>query len=240
MQKNILLSKMNNDINNETLGQTAEKVICDLSNLDSSHLLKRSDPYLEKRITPLVEDSLSKLPDITKHTGLEQGTRGGQSKSTVDFYANDITISVKTTKNRSFKLCPSECGQPGNETFDLYFGHLYDGKINNQKCKELVINKINHMIPIYIKHLFDCDYLLLIYINSPNDGFYIYEKNIIKDIYWEFKDFAFTRGLDNWNESTTVKYKNLSIGEFQIHNHRNCYKFRFHILNLSKVIFDIP
>ena len=32
---------MNNNINNETLGQTAEKVICDLSNLDSSHLLNR-------------------------------------------------------------------------------------------------------------------------------------------------------------------------------------------------------
>ena len=38
---------------------------------------------------------------------------------------------------------------------------------NNKKCKELVINKIDQMIPIYLDHLFDCDFLLLIY--SLND-----------------------------------------------------------------------
>ena len=227
---------MENYITNETLGIAAEKVICDLRGIDSNHLIHRSNITYEERIKPLIKEALNVLPKITRHSGQEKGIRGGQSKSVVDFYADDKTISIKTTKNKSFKLCPSECGQPGNKTFDLYFGHLYEGSINNKKCKELVINKIDQMIPIYLDHLFDCDFLLLIYINSPNDGFYIYEKKIIKNIEWRLKNFSFTRGLNNWNESTTVKYKEKSIGEFQIHNNRNCYKFRFNILNLSKFI----
>jgi len=223
-------------INNETLGQAAEKVICDLSGLDSSNFAYRSHPSLEDRITPIIQKALLNLPAITKHVGLESGTRGGQSKSTIDFYCKERTISVKTTKNRSFKLCPSECGQPGSETFDIYFGHLYEGKINHQKCKTLVIQKIDKMIPIYLDHLFDCDYMLLVYVNSPNDGFYIYEKKSIPNIEWDINKFSFTRGLNNWNESTTIKYGDISIAEFQLHQHRNSYKFRFHILNLFTVM----
>lgn len=227
---------MENLINNETLGQTAEKVICDLQGIDSSHFSHRSNELLETRITPIVKAALRELPNINKHSGLERGIRGGQSKSTIDFYSDEETISIKTTKNKSFKLCPSECGQPGKETFDYYFGHLYEGSIDNGKCKRLVINKIDKMIPIYLDHLFDCDFLLLIYIDSPDDGYHIYKKDKVRRIKWEMDDFSFTRDLSNWNESTTVKYKNISIGEFQIHNHRNCYKFRFHILNLSNFI----
>ena len=227
------------EINNETLGQTAEKVICGLNGLDSSEFSHRSHPALEVRIKPIIQRALLNLPPITKHVGLESGIRGGQSKSTIDFYCGEKTLSVKTTKNRSFKLCPSECGQPGAETFDMYFGHLYEGKINHQKCKTLVIHKIDKMIPIYLDHLFDCDYMLLVYVNSPNDGFHIYEKKSIPKMEWNINKFSFTRGLHDWNESTTIKYDDISIAEFQLHQHRNSYKFRFHILNLSTVIENI-
>jgi hypothetical protein len=47
----------------------------------------------------------------------------------------------------------------------------------------------------------------------------------------------FTRGLGEWKESTTLKIGNKSIGEFQIHNNRDCIKFRFNIetlISLSK------
>ena len=44
----------------------------------------------------------------------------------------------------------------------------------------------------------------------------------------EYKDF------ETWNESTTVKYNNVSIGEFQIHKKRDAVKFRFILENLKK------
>ena len=63
-------------INNETLGQTAEKVICDLSGLDSSHLNDRSDESYEKILTPLITKALNELPSVIRHAGLEEGKRG--------------------------------------------------------------------------------------------------------------------------------------------------------------------
>ena len=84
------------EINNETLGQTAEKVICDLTGLDSSDFAHRSHPALEVRITPIIQRALLNLPAITEHVGLERGSRGGQSKSTIDFYCGEKTLSVKT------------------------------------------------------------------------------------------------------------------------------------------------
>ena len=89
-------------INNETLGQSAEKVICDLSELDSSHLNERSDETYEEILTPLITKALNELPSVIRHTGLEEGKRGGHSKSAIDFYLNDEqTLSVKTNKNKA-------------------------------------------------------------------------------------------------------------------------------------------
>ena len=42
---------------------------------------------------------------------------------------------------------------------------------------------------------------------------------------WEKEKFTFTRQtIEKWNESNTVKYDGISIGEFQVHNNRNCFK----------------
>jgi len=46
----------------------------------------------------------------------------------------------------------------------------------------------------------------------------------------------------SWNESTTIKINNKTIGEFQIHNHRDCIKFRWafeNLLDIFKDHFDI-
>ena len=57
-------------------------------------------------------------------------------------------------------------------------------------------------------------------------------------------NFIFTKNLDTWNESATMKveYKIedkktiLSLGEYQIHNNRNCIKFRFDLKNLLRYL----
>ena len=64
-------------INNETLGQSAEKVICDLSELDITYLDKRSNIFYEEKLIPTLSTALNKLPKIIRHTGLEKGVRGG-------------------------------------------------------------------------------------------------------------------------------------------------------------------
>ena len=49
--------------------------------------------------------------------------------------------------------------------------------------------------------------------------------------------FTFTKQtVDEWNESNTVKYNGMSVGEFQVHKNRNCYKFRFNMPNLLRLI----
>jgi len=226
------------EINNESLGMSAEKVICDLCGLDASEIAHRSVPSLERRLTPVIRKALLKLPRLVKYVGTERGSRGSQSKSTVDFITEqDETLSVKTTMNSSFKLCPSECGQPGNDTFDSYFGHLYEGKIDYEKFKKVVLSKVEQMLPIYLEHLFDCDYLLLVHINSPDDGYHIFKKKEVRPFQWERSRLSFTRSsTKEWIESNTVKYDGVSIGEFQAHHHRNSYKFRFQILKLAKVM----
>jgi hypothetical protein len=228
------------DINNESLGQTAEKVICDLNGIDSSNLLRRSIPQLEIEIRPYLEDACKKLPKIVRHSGLESGNHGGQSKSVVDFYGiNNETISVKTTKNSNCKVCPSECGQPGGGTFDRYFRHLYNDpneKITYDKFKALCLEKSHEMMPVYIEHLFDCDYLLWLYFDKRNKGYKIVEKKSISSFAWLKERFSFTKDIGTWNESCTVKYDGLSIGEYQVHNHRNNYKFRFNLNNLCDVM----
>ena len=62
-------------------------------------------------------------------------------------------------------------------------------------------------------------------------------RNKIMDYEWKREKFTFTRPtIEKWNESNTVKYDGISIGEFQVHNNRNCYKFRFNMKNLLDMI----
>ena len=87
----------------------------------------------------------------------------------------------------------------------------------------------------YLKYLFDCDYLLWIYIEKKE---YMY-KILSYDATYKFKKdkFTFTKNLENWNESNTVKYYGITIGEFQVHNNRNCLKFRFDMKNLIELLY---
>lgn len=226
-------------INNESLGVTAEKVICDLSGIDSSILIGRSVPELEDAIKPYLEKALKELPPIVKYVGQERGVRGGQSKSPIDFYFEDgRTLSVKTNKTNK-KVCPSKCGQPGNVTFDQYFHHLYDDpndKITYDKFKRLALEKTHLMMPIYLANTFDCDYLLWLYYQPKIKEYKIIKKEDISHYAWKKENVTFTQTLESWNESCTVKYKGITLGEYQVHSHRNNYKFRFNLDNLCYLL----
>ena len=229
-------------INNETLGQSAEKVICDLSKLDSSHLNDRSDEAYEEILTPLITKALNELPLVIRHTGLEEGKRGGHSKSVIDFYLRDEqTLSVKTNKNSNMKVCPSEVGQSSWSVLNKYFREILQindiKNLDKDNFKQIVFNSISLLMPIYLDHLLSCDYLLWIYQKKSKFYYKIIQKNNLSSFNWDARKFSFTKDINSWNESCTVKYNEISLGEFQLHGNRSPNKkFRFNMQNLCKIL----
>lgn len=225
-------------LNTETFGMTAEKTICDVFNLDfPSHLVSRTSRIIESQIKDTIIESFLYLPKPIKYTGSEQGFRKAESKCPYDFLLKDnLTLSLKT--NTGNMVCPPEVGQPSSNTCYLYFKHLCDyDEINEISFKEMVYKHIDKMLSIYANHLFDSDYLLWIYQKKDHYTYTIFPKNYASNFEWNRDNITFTKkNIKDWNESNTVKYNDISIGEFQVHKNRNCYKFRFNLTNLIKII----
>ena len=224
--------------NTETFGMTAEKTICDMFGLKyPNHLLARSSVSLQKKLMPIVANAFAILPKPIRHTGSERGERGEQSKCSYDFeLEGGKTLSLKT--NTGKMVCPPEVGQPGPITCHHYFGQFTNVEdIDGPSFKTMVFEHIHEMIPIYLNHLFDSDYLLWIQEKKGHYTFKVLEAKLTQGKTWKKEQFSFTKStLEEWNESNTLKYANVSIGEFQVHRSRNCFKFRFNLENLLKIL----
>jgi len=233
--------------NNETLGATTEFVICNHFKLKippSSNLVTRADKTLIKPITSTVISAFNELPMPISYVGTEGGSRKG-SKSSVDFLLEgNKTLSLKTNTSKSNKVCPPEIGQPSFKTFDHYFSDsgFYIPPISEQKFKEVVIKNPEFLFFEYIDKLFDCDELLWIY--GDNESLTSFNHKIVSsnqieknlDIFRNKRKYSFTRTLDEWNESNTMKFNDISIGEFQVHSARRSLKFRFNYYNLIEML----
>ena len=240
------LLKKEKVINNSMLGDTAELAICNVFELDpgndSDRLINNSDKeILTNFITHYTEHKKQLFPLIPiKYAGTEKRERGSQSKSGVDFYLEkDNTLSVKTNKSKSFKVCPPEIGQPSPKTFDLYFSDKgwYEGNINENKFRELVRNTdtVSLLLREYVKFLNECDYLLWsLYLNDNELTSQIINKLELEGITFNPNLIDYSNDFTE-KSSVTIKYgsnKKVSIGEFQVHSARNSLKFRFNFGNL--------
>jgi hypothetical protein len=155
-------------------------------------------------------------------------------------------LSVKTTKKKTdWKICPQLIGQPTRFTFCQKFG-LDSGKkdtLSDTKLKDYIIENIIEMMKEYTKTTFHCP---MFFYNEQSDVAMIIKK--ISNLNWDLMEYRFSHIENNksWNESTTLYIrkddKNITIGEFQFHQHRDCIKFRFNlknILTIFKESFDV-
>lgn len=226
--------------NNESLGMSAEGAICEYFNLKKPRSFDtRVVSSHVQNLMPVVEDAFKELPAAISHTGSMSGERGEQSKCSYDFILEgNQTMSLKTNKGKM--VCPPEVGQPGSKTCLLYFREFFpEGteEITRDDFKRMVLENIEKIMPIYVEHLFDSDWLLWIYQEKETYKYKAISKNDIKEYVWNKDNFSFTKStVDEWNESNTVKYAGISIGEFQVHTNRNCFKFRFNMQNLLDII----
>lgn len=224
----------------ETFGITAEAAICEHFKLTQPDSFRtRVVPSLKAKLMPIVKEAFKTIPSAIQHTGSTPGSRGKNSKCPYDFLLEgNIQLSVKTNKGRM--VCPPDVGQPCADTcFEYFKDFLPSGSttVTNDSFKTMVYNNIEKLIPIYINHLFESEWLLWIYLDGNDYSYLAIKKNSIQSFVWEKEKFTFTKStIDEWKESNTVKYNGVTLGEFQVHNHRSCFKFRFNMPALLAIV----
>lgn len=240
------LLKKEKVINNSMLGDTAELAICNVFELDpgndNDRLVNNSDKEILKSFTSHYSENKKQLFPLIpiRYAGTEKRERGSHSKSGVDFYLEqENTLSVKTNKSKSYKVCPPEIGQPSPKTFDLHFSNKgwYEGNMDETKFRELVrnTNTVSLLLREYVKFLNECDYLLWsLYLNDKDVTSQIINKSELEGIVFNPDLIDYSNDFTE-KSSVTIKYgadKKISIGEFQVHSARNSLKFRFNFGNL--------
>lgn len=208
---------------NENFGMSCEVALCQIFDIKHSISEKRYSKECTEKIIKSIEKD--KLPFIlSEHIG-------GRDKT--DFITKDgKSVSVKSNIS-GYKVCPQIIGQTTKKKFCSSFGLEL---LSPDEIKEVIFENIHKMINKYIENLFCCDYLIWM---SKSGQFKIFiRKKILSKFMNKFsqyniKDhasdcgFTWTRKLEQWNESNTLKWNGITIAEFQIHNHRNSVKMRF-------------
>jgi hypothetical protein len=152
-------------------------------------------------------------------------------------------LSAKTCKKgknnnkKNGKVSPQIIGQPSKKKFCEYFKKYLniDENYSIEEIKDFIIVNIDTLLHHYTINTFLSP---IIYYNETRDILYYIKIN--KKIIWNKNDVSFTHIIKNkkWNESSSVKINNITIGEFQIHNNRNNIKFRWNFENLLKIYKD--
>jgi hypothetical protein len=244
------LLKVEKETNNSLLGDTAELAICNVFKLESGEKNERLLNNSDKRILKSFENHYSKKKTTLfplkpiKYAGTDKRERGGLSKSGVDFFLEkNSTLSVKTNKSKSFKVCPPEIGQPSPKTFDIHFSNKgwYEGAMNEEKFRLLVRDKTKLAILLgeYVSFLNECDFILwTLFINESNINSKLVSKNELLNKQFNPKLISYSNNFKE-KSSVTIKYglsgNTISLGEFQVHSARNSLKFRFNFNNLLAI-----
>jgi hypothetical protein len=220
----------------ETVGISAEIAIADIFKVSvSADYKKRGDKETINKIKKVVRKVFSQhnIPNPQRFVAEKQNP--------IDFELVDgKTLSVKTNQKKLGKVAPQNVGQCTSETYFEKFKSLttrkpkrYEDKV--KLFKEISVSKIDKVFEIYWKNLFHCDYYIHFYnVCSGNLSYAVFEKPKVPQI--KKGNFSFTHIEKNkdWNEGTTLRYSGITIGEFQAHQSKDCFKFRFDISGIKK------
>lgn len=234
-------------LNNEQIGVSAEIAIADIFNVSISDKYRsRGVENITEAIKPIVNDifTANNIPRPIRHAA--------ENQNVIDFILEgDKTLSVKTNKQKLGKAAPQKIGQASSNTwFSIlaerlgiaYIPTAYPEKV--KLFKIIALTRIEELLTIYWEYMFDCDFLIHIFNvvdredKPTNDPKYIVIKKSSSPI-WDPKKITFTRPtVSEWNESNTVKYEydGIAIGEFQVHNNRDNFKFRFNMAGIYKLM----
>lgn len=223
-------AKANGKVLTEDLGKIFEMAICMTFNTEFNGNYKYSLDEANK-IKVKLDKLLTVFPFEINHIA-----KNGNQYDFQSVGDNTQYLSAKTTK-KDGKVCPQVIGQPSKKKFCEYFGISLEFTI--YQIKEYIENNIKLLLDTYLNKTFDCP--IVYYNKDKNKILFI---NLKEKIEWANFDILFSHIIKNkkWNESSTVIIGNTSIGEFQIHNHRDNIKFRWSfekLLLLFKDNFEI-
>jgi len=224
----------------EQVGISVEIALADLTGVTVEPSYRaRGRSELIQHIKPALSRVINKIPSPIAHIAADQNP--------VDFLLEgNATLSVKSNMREAGKAAPQNIGQPTAATFWSHLPYLVPAGIDinalsysqsAQVFKTVAQTQIVSLLGEYWQNLFDCDYMIHVFdVLDKNDNLSsspkvkIFKKAESPD--WQKSRITFTKSVADWNESCTVKFDNISIGEFQIHKHRNCFKFRFNLKGL--------
>ena len=210
----------------EDLGKTVEMGICLLYGIDydGKYKYKLSDAL---EIKTRFDGLKSVFPYEIKHIA-----KNGNKYDFVRLDDATEFLSIKTTK-KDGKVCPQVIGQPTKKKFCEYFN--IDILSDVEQIKGYICENIYPLLNSYVHNTFDCP---VVYYNK-HKNILLFVK-LIKSINWTNYDIQFTHKLKNkkWNESSSIKINDITIGEFQIHNKRDGIKFRWCFEKLLKMFDD--
>ena len=199
----------------EDLGKIFEMAICLYYEIDYDGHYKYSLQEAQ-----ILKNKLSNLKSVFPYNIKHCASRG----SRYDFECLDdptIHLSAKTTK-KDGKVCPQVIGQPTHKRFCEFFE--IDPTTSLEQIKLYIINNIANLLQVYSANTFDCP--ILYYNKHTNLMAFIVLKEHIN---WSNYAIKFSHNIKNklWNESSSISIDGITIGEFQVHNKRDCIKFRW-------------
>jgi hypothetical protein len=202
----------------EDLGKIFEMAICLASGIEYDDGEFKYNIAEAHKLASRVA-GLSELFNPLKHTAKKQNRFDFQG---IDLTTNEPSpLSAKSVK-KDGKVCPQVIGQPTKRTFCKHFG--LDETTDVSKIKEHIISNIIAMLFLYSATTFDAP---ILYYNKHTSRLSFIKQKTEIDWNAHIVEFLHITKNKTWNESTTIKIGGIAIGEFQVHNHRNCVKFRW-------------
>ena len=249
--------------NNETVGQTAEQAISNWSNIESGIAPERVDRVLLAPMEGITRYALKNQFTFTQaiganNTDVDFNGTGPMGPGTISVKTNTNGDKVcpqnigQTTRQKFMQYFNVTVLENESQTTAIKRHILTNvGQMLQDYLNQL--NACDYLIHIHLKKKTAVpqlgsketteNYLSLFpetqLSTAAQEVKYIswYHRSFFENFHFDHQKITFSRStVETWNESSSVKYNGVSIGEFQIHNNRNCVKFRFHFKNLCDMI----